>query len=191
MGWRGGSPRCCAQVSPPVEWTGKVRPLYKKGDHLRPENWRPVCCTVTEAKGMWMPTWMVVFGRIQRTLYAAGTVPDNMWGSSPGRSTQEASFLHDMYLDDGDLEAFMAPVDVKGAFPNTPHRLIEEAWRQLGLTYGHFVGEYLRTRRYTVAAGFHRSGGHIPVHACHAMDSAGVSTTGEDATHVAGTSIHG
>ena len=34
-----------------------------------------------------------------------------------GRSTQEASFLYDMYLDDEDLEAFMASVDVKGAFP--------------------------------------------------------------------------
>ena len=43
---------------------------------------------------------------------------------TPGRSTQVASFLYDMYLDDEDLEAFMASVDVKGAFPNTPHRLI-------------------------------------------------------------------
>ena len=109
---------------PPKEWGGKVRPLYKKGDHLRPGNWRPICCAVTEAKLV----WMVIFGRIQRRLYAAGVIPDNMWGSVPGRSTQEASFLYDMYLDDEDLEAFMASVDVKGAFPNTPHRLIEEVW---------------------------------------------------------------
>ena len=117
---------------PPVEWEVKVWPLYKKGDHLRPGNWRPICCAVTEAKLV----WMVIFGRIQRRLYAAGVIPDNMWGSVPGRSTQEASFLYDMYLDDEDLEAFMAYVDVKGALPNTPHRLIEEVWRQLGLPYG-------------------------------------------------------
>ena len=61
--------------------------------------------------------------------------------------------LTDMYLDDEDLEAFMASVDVKGAFPNTPHRLIEEVWRQLGLPYGDFVEKYLRSRRYTFAAG--------------------------------------
>ena len=84
---------------PPREWGGKVRPLYKKGDHLRPGNWRPICCAVTEAKLV----WMVIFGRIQRRLYAAGVIPDNMWGSVPGRSTQEASFLYDMYLDDEDL----------------------------------------------------------------------------------------
>ena len=90
---------------------------------------------------------MVIFGRIQRRLYAAGVIPDNMWGSVPGRSTQEASFLYDMYLDDEYLEAFMASVDVKGAFPNTPHRLIEEVWRQLGLPYGYFVGKYLHSRR--------------------------------------------
>ena len=134
---------------PPAEWGGKVRPLYKKGDHLRPGNCRPVCCAITEAKLV----WMVVFGRIQRRLYAAGVIPDNIWGSVTGRSTQEASFLYDMYLNDEDLEAFMASVDVKGAFPNTPHRLIEEVWRQFRLPYGDFVGKYLRTRRYTVATG--------------------------------------
>ena len=134
---------------PTAEWGGKVRPLYKKGDHLRPGNWRPLCSAITEAKLV----WMVIFGRIQRRLYAAWLIPDNMWGSVPGRFTQEASFLYDKYLDDEDLEAFMASVDVKGAFPNTPHRLIEGVWRQLGLPYGDFVGKYLRSRRYTVATG--------------------------------------
>ena len=49
---------------PPAEWGGKLRPLYKKGDHLRPGNWRPICCAVTEAKLV----WMAVFGRMQRRL---------------------------------------------------------------------------------------------------------------------------
>ena len=101
---------------PPVKWGGKVRPLYKEGDHLRPGNLRPICCAVTEAKLV----WIVIFGRIQRRLYAAGIIPDNMWGTVPSRCTQEASFLDNMFLDDEDLEAFMASVDVKGAFPNTP-----------------------------------------------------------------------
>ena len=97
--------------------------------------------------------WMVVFGRIQRRVYAARAIPDIMLGSRGGRSTQDASFLYDMYLDDEDLEAFMASVDVKGAFSNTPHRLIEGVWRQMALPYGDFVGNHLRTRRYTVASG--------------------------------------
>ena len=134
---------------PPVELGGKVLPLYKKGDHLRPGNWRPICCAVAEAKLV----WMVIFRRIQRQLYASGLIPDNMWGSVLGRSTQEASFLYDMYLDDEDLEAFMVSVDVKGAFPNKPHRLKDEVWRQLGLPYGGFVEKYLRSRRYKVATG--------------------------------------
>ena len=86
-------------------------------------------------------------------MYAAGVIPDNMWGSVPGRPTQEASFLYDMYLDDEDLGAFMASLDVKGAFPNRPHRLVEEVWRQLRVPYGDFVETYLHTRRYTVATG--------------------------------------
>ena len=48
---------------------------YKKGDHLRPGNWRPICCAVTEAKLV----WMVIFRRIQRRLYAAGVIPDIIW----------------------------------------------------------------------------------------------------------------
>ena len=71
-----------------------MRPLYKKGDHLRPGNWTTICCAVTEAKLV----GMVVLGRIQRRLYAAGVIPDNMWGSVPGRSTEEASFLYDKHL---------------------------------------------------------------------------------------------
>ena len=106
-----------------------------------------LCCPAAKL------VWMVVFGRIQRRLYAAGVMLHNMSGSVPGRSTQEASLLYDMYLNDEDLEVFMAPVDVKGAFPNTPHGLIEEVWQQLGLPYGDFVRNFLRTRRYTVATG--------------------------------------
>ena len=90
-----------------------MRPLYKKGDHLRPGNWGPICCAVTEAKLV----WMVVFERIQRRLYAAGVIPDNTSGSVPGRSTQEAGVLCNMYLDDEDLEAFMASVDVNRGVP--------------------------------------------------------------------------
>ena len=85
---------------PPVELGGEVMPLYKKGDHLRPENWRPTCSPITEAKLV----WMVVVGNIQRRLYAAGLVPDNMLGSVTGRSTQKARFLYDMYPDDEGLE---------------------------------------------------------------------------------------
>ena len=102
---------------------GKVRPLYKKGDRSRPGNWRPICCAVTEAKLV----LIVVFRRIPHRLYMAGVVPDNMWANVPGRSKQEASLLYDMYLDDEDPEALLASMDVKGAFPNTPHRLIVEA----------------------------------------------------------------
>ena len=126
--------------------TERWRRMNKKGDHLRPGNWRPICCAVTEAKLV----WMVVFEMIQRRLYAARVIPDNMRGYVPGRSTQEASFLYDMYLDDEHSEAFMASLDVKGAFPNTQHIFIKEVWRQLGLLYGDFVGKYLRTGRYTV-----------------------------------------
>ena len=58
-----------------------------------------------------------------------------------------------MYLDDEDIEAFIASVDAKGAFLNTLHRLMEVVWRQLGLPNGDFVEKYLRSRRYTVATG--------------------------------------
>ena len=96
----------------------------------------------------------------------------------------------------------MASVDVEGAFSNTPHRLIEEVWRQLGLPYGDFVRRDLRTRRYTVSTGkgcteWASSGSGVPqggvegpflyMHS-HAppdeLDITGVSRAGEGTTHV-------
>ena len=44
-------------------------------------------------------------------------------------------------------------MDVKGGFPDMPHRLIEEVWWQLRLPYSDFVEKYLRSSRYTVATG--------------------------------------
>ena len=74
--------------------------------------------------------------------------------ASPTRKIKpQTSNLYDMYLGDEYLETFTASVDVKGAFPNTPHRFIEEVWRQLGLPSCKFVGLYLRNKRYTVATG--------------------------------------
>ena len=123
-----------------------MRPVCKKRDHLWLRNWRPICCVITESK----LAWMVVLRRIQQTLYEAGDVSDNIWGSVPARSTQEGGFLYDMYLHDEDLERFMASVDVKAAFlvhAAQTHRGVVEA---AGL-YGDFKGEYLRNRRYTIA----------------------------------------
>ena len=123
---------------------GQAEAPLQEEDHLWPGNLRPICCAVTEAKLV----RMVVFSWIHQRLYEVGVVPDNMCGS-----TQEASFVYDMYLDNEDLEAFMASVVVKCTFPNTPLRLMDKVWGQLGLLYGHFVEEYLRTRRYTIAPG--------------------------------------
>ena len=105
-------------------------------DHLRPVNWTPTCCAVTQPKLV----CMVVFGRIQRTLYAADVVPDHMSGTVVGRSTQEATFLYDMYVDDEDLEAFMASMDMKRAFLNTPHRLLEEVSSNWGSRTANSLG---------------------------------------------------
>ena len=95
----------------------------------------------------------------------------------PSRSAQEASFLYDMYVDDEDLEAFMASVDLKGSFSNTPHRLVEEVWRQFGRPYGNFVGEYVRTRRYTVATVKGCTGWVTQVAGCHRAEWSARSCT--------------
>ena len=29
---------------------GKFRPLYKKGDHLQPRYWRPICRAIADVK---------------------------------------------------------------------------------------------------------------------------------------------
>ena len=78
-GLAGGVTEVLRTGKPPAEWGCKVRPLYKKGNHFRQGKLRPICCAVTEAKLV----WMLILGRIQRRLCAAGGIPDNMWGSLP------------------------------------------------------------------------------------------------------------
>ena len=150
-----------------VEWGGKVRPFYKRGDHRQPGDWRLICCAVTEAKLL----CMVIFGSVEQRLYEAAVVPDNLLGSVSARSAQEAGFLYDMYLDDQELEAFMAFVDVKGAFSKKPHRLIGEVGRQPWLPYGDLIGESVRRRSYASATlnqstGWVTPGNRVPQGSC-------------------------
>ena len=51
------------------------------------------------------------------------------------------------------LDLIIAPLDVKGAFPNTPWRLLEVVWKRLGLPFYNFASGYIRTRKYTVRTG--------------------------------------
>ena len=47
-------------------------------------------------------------------------------------------------------EMIVASVDVQGAFPHTPHRLLTEVQDAMGLPFLPFMTEYIRTRLYTV-----------------------------------------
>ena len=41
------------QTPLPPYWTNVVRPLYKKGDWAKPDNWLPIVCAGTEVKIIW------------------------------------------------------------------------------------------------------------------------------------------
>ena len=78
---------------------------------------------------------------------------DNIQGSMPGRSSQEANFLYDMGLDEEVGEVFTVIAGVKGGLPNTPHILMESVWQQLGLHYGRFMESFMRLRKYMASTG--------------------------------------
>ena len=128
----------------PPEWANLVHPLYKKGDWAQPGNWRPIVCATTEVKLV----WMLILGRIAPGVLAH--LPASMWGAMAGRSPHEAILLQDTALDMNPYEMIIASLDVQGAFPHAPHRLLTEVWDAMGLPFLSFMTGYIQTRLYAV-----------------------------------------
>ena len=128
----------------PPEWANLVHPLYKKGDWAQPGNWRPIACATTEVKLV----WTLVLGRIAPAVFAH--VPASMWGAMAGRSPHEAIFLQDTALDMNPYEMIIASLDVQGAFPDAPHRLLRKVWDAMGRPFLSFMTKCIQTRLYAV-----------------------------------------
>ena len=122
----------------PPNWANLVHPLYKKGDGANPDNWRPIVCATTEAKLI----WMLILKQVAPAVYRA--IPPTMWGAIPGRSPLEAIFIQDAMVDMDPISIIITFQDVKGALPNTPHRLLRAVWKHMGLS---FQASYKRTPR--------------------------------------------
>ena len=60
----------------PPDRANRIHPLYKKGDWVNVDNWRPIVCGTTEAKLI----WMLILKRIAPAIYRA--IPN--WGALPG-----------------------------------------------------------------------------------------------------------
>ena len=128
----------------PPDWANLVHPLYKKGDWANPDNWRPIVGATTEAKLI----WMLILKRVAPAVYRA--IPPTMWGAIPGRSPSEAIFMQDAVVDMDPISLIITCLDVKGAFSNTPHRLLQAVWEHMGLPFQGFLQGYFATRMYAV-----------------------------------------
>ena len=124
----------------PPNWANLVHPLYKKGDWANPGNWRPIVCATTEARLI----RMLILKRLVPAVYQA--IPPTMWGPIPGRSPLEAIFMQDAVVDMDPISLIITSLDVKGPFPNTPHRLLRAVWERMGLPFQGFLQAYLATR---------------------------------------------
>ena len=128
----------------PPDWANLVHPLYEKGDWANPDNWRPIVYATTEAKLI----WMLIFKLVAPAVY--GAIPPTMWGATPSRSPFEAIFMQDAVVDMNLISLIITSLDVKKAFPNTPHRLPQAVWKHMGLPFQGFLQAYHATRMYAV-----------------------------------------
>ena len=128
----------------PPDWANLVHPPYKKGDWAQPGNWRPIVCATTQVKlvGTLIP------GRIAPPVFAH--MLPSMWGAMAGSSPHEAIFLQNTALDMNPYEMIVASLDVQGAFPQAPHRLLTEVWDTMSLRFLSFMTGYIQTRLYAV-----------------------------------------
>ena len=128
----------------PPDWANLVHPLYKKGNLANPDNWRPIVCATTEAKLI----WMLILEKVAPAVYRA--ITPTMWAAIPGRSPLEAIFMQDAVVDMDPVSLIITSLDVKGAFRNTPHRLLRAVWKHMGLPFQGFLQAYLATRMYAL-----------------------------------------
>ena len=90
----------------------------------------------------------LILKRVAPAVYRA--VPPTMSGAIPGRSPLEAIFMQDAVVDMDPISLIITSLDVKGAFPNTPHRLLRAVWEHMGLPFQGFLQAYLATRMYAI-----------------------------------------
>ena len=126
----------------PPDWAKLVHPLYKKGDWANPDNWRPIVCATRGAKLI----WMLILKQVAPSVYRA--IPPTMWGAIPGRLPLEAIFMQDAVVDMDRISLIIGSLDVKGAFPNTSHRLLRAVSEHMGLPFQGFLQAYLAGRMY-------------------------------------------
>ena len=91
---------------------------------------------------------MLILKRVAPAEYRA--LPPTMWGAIPGRLPLEAIFLQDAVVDMDLISLVITFLDVKGTFPNTPHRLLHAVWKHMRLAFQGFLQAYLATRMYAV-----------------------------------------
>ena len=101
-------------------------------------------CATSETKLI----WMLILKRVAPVVYRA--LPPTMWGAIPGRLPLEAMFIQDAVVDMDPISLVIMSLDVKGAFPNTPHRLLRAVWKHMGLPFQGFLQAYFATRMYAV-----------------------------------------
>ena len=58
--------------------------------------------------------------------------------------------MQDAVVDMDLISLIITSLDVKGAFPETPHRLLRAVWKHMGLPFQGFLQAYLATRMYAV-----------------------------------------
>ena len=81
--------------------------------------------------------WMLILKRVAPVVYQA--IPPTMWGAIRGRSLLEAIFLQDAMVDMDPISLSITSLDVKGAFPSTPHRLLRAILEYMGLPFQSFL----------------------------------------------------
>ena len=71
-------------------------------------------------------------------------------GSNTGTLTAGAIFMQNAVVGVVPIGLIITSLDVKGAFLNTPHRVLQAVWEHIGILFQEFLQVYLATRLYAV-----------------------------------------
>lgn len=144
----------------PNDWLrASVTPIYKKGDKLSPENYRPISLTSTVSKVL----EKIICEQLVQFALANNIIPPQQHGFVPGRSTMTnlLTCMNDWTKClDRNIPVDILYLDFSKAFDRVPHRRLLKKLHHLGVRGSllSWIRAFLTNRTFRVRVGsFHSS----------------------------------
>jgi len=134
-------------IFPEVLKIAKVIPIYKKGDKMNPNNYRPIALLPVLSKVL----EKVINTQLNRKLDEYHVIDDDQYGFRPNHSTEDAVIKFTDYIEKAKTKykyVISIHIDVSKAFDSCNHEIMRDKLKRIGLNSNslNLMTSYLHNR---------------------------------------------